>query len=490
MRQAFLFLCALRACAGWLLAGLAVLPGGPARGQTRVLFVGNSLIHTRYPPALNYNAAAITDENFGQPPNSPRHQLDPTMPGPWGGVPGIFKKFTDQAGLNYAVHLEAINAATLEYHEAYALSVVQRQPWDKVVLQENSTTPLPVARTGQPSIFNDYATRLEVAVHARNPAASVYLLQHWARADLTYPANMPYSGLPIDTMTQDLHQAFYRLLARNPRFAAVVPVGDAWLRAIRAGVALRNPYSPTAGLLNLWNVDHYHPSKWGAYLAAGVLFAQLTGLDPRTLGRTEQAAADLGISPAAAVALQQLAFEQVLAPNGALPVVLTAFGAQRQSAGVQLRWTTASEQHNASFDMQRSPDGVRFATVGTEPGRGTTTQPSSYSFFDQLAPLGPLYYRLRQVDVGGAATFSALVAVSSSQALEMAVFPNPAHDFFIIAGPAAARYQVRNQLGQQVSQGIIAAGMATVELGRLPAGVYQITLETANGRAVRSLVHK
>ena len=90
---------------------------------------------------------------------------------------------------------------------------------------------------------------------------------------------------------------------------AMVPHGAAWLRAMRAGVAIRNPYSPAAGLLNFWNVDHFHPSKWGSYLAAAVLFAQFTGRDPRTLGRAEQVAADLGISLPVAVALQQLAFE-------------------------------------------------------------------------------------------------------------------------------------------------------------------------------------
>ena len=42
---------------------------------------------------------------------------------------------------------------------------------------------------------------------------------------------------------------------------AVVPIGDAWLRAMRAGVAMRNSYSPAVGLLNLWNVDHFHPSE-------------------------------------------------------------------------------------------------------------------------------------------------------------------------------------------------------------------------------------
>ncbi|GAB2700156.1 hypothetical protein GCM10011495_24340 [Hymenobacter frigidus] len=155
-----------------------------------------------------------------------------------------------------------------------------------------------------------------------------------------------------------------------------------------------------------------------------MLFAQLTGRDPRTLGSAEQAAADLGISPPVAVALQQLAFEQVLAPNNPLPVVLTSFTAQRQSAGVHLCWTTASEERNAYFDLQRSPEGTRFATVGTLPGH------------------------------------------------------------------AAAYYWVLNQLGQEVNHGTLINGAATVGLARLPTGLYQITLETSEGRAVRSLVHR
>lgn len=488
MRRIFLFSLSLRV---WLLVGLMVLSVGPVRSQTRVLFVGNSFTHGKYPPVLNYNAASIIDENFGLPPSSPRHQLDPTTPGPWGGLPGIFKKFTDQAGLNYEVHIEAINGASLEFHEAYAMSVVQRLRWDKVVLQELTTRPLPVARTGQPGLFADYATQLEVAVHAGNPAAQVYLFQHWARADLTYPANTLYSGLPIDSMTQDLHKAFYGLAARNPRFAGVVPIGNAWLRAIRAGVAMRNPYSPTPGLVNLWNFDHLYASKWGAYLAANVLFAQLTGRDPRTLGRTERVAVDLGIGPEVAAALQQLAYEQVLAPNSLpLPVVLTSFVAHRQPAGVQLRWATATEVNNHEFAVQRSSDGTHFTTVSTHPGHGTAMHPRSYSYFDREAPPGPIYYRLRQVDFGGAATFSAVAAVPGKAAPELAVFPNPAHDFVTISAPAATRYRLFNQLGQEVGQGLIIDGTATVALAHLPAGLYQLSVATRDGYAGRSLVHR
>ncbi len=305
--------------------------------------------------------------------------------------------------------------------------------WDQVVLQESSTQPLLVARTGQPASFLTYATRLEQAVHTGSHAARVYLFQTWPRADMTYPAGQPYSGLPLDTMMRDLRRAYAYLAAQNSCFAAVAPVGDAWLRAIQAGVAQRNPYNPCPGPLNLWGPDHFHASKWGSCLAVCVLFAQLTSLDPRLLGPTEQAAVALGITAAAAVALQQIAFQQVFAPAGPLPVVLTAFAAQRQATGVHLRWATASEQQNARFEVQRNADGRAIATL---PGGGTTFQPTSYTLLDAAA-LPALYYRLRQVDVGGTSTLSPVVAMGPGAVAPVLLYPNPARERLLITGVAA-----------------------------------------------------
>ncbi|MBH8569783.1 InlB B-repeat-containing protein [Microvirga sp. STS02] len=284
---------------------------GTALAQTRILFVGNSFTHGYVAPVLNYNAAAIFDENYGVPANSPRHESDDT--GPWGGVPGIFKRFTDEAGLAYEVHIEAINGVGLSYHYTNALSVIGRAAgWDKVVLQELSTGPLPTSKGGNPTDFFTYATQLEQAVHSANAAAKVYLYETWARADLTYPAGQPYSGQPISAMGTDLHNAYSQLFAQNGHFEAVAPVGDAWQLAMQTGVAMPNPYNPTAGQLDLWT-SYFHASKWGSYLSACVLFGQITGADPRSLGSGETAAADLGIAPADAVALQQVAYNQLSA---------------------------------------------------------------------------------------------------------------------------------------------------------------------------------
>jgi hypothetical protein len=111
----------------------------------------------------------------------------------------------------------------------------------------------------------------------------------------------------------------------------VIPVGEAWGRAIRTGIADSNPYDGIdAGKVNLWGSDNYHASVYGYYLEALTIFGSVTGRDPRSLGQGECSAADLGIAPAQAAALQNVAFEQLsaagiaMAPASAKPVACSS----------------------------------------------------------------------------------------------------------------------------------------------------------------------
>jgi len=289
------------------------LPSHAAKKPIVILFVGNSFFHSAFQPVLSYNRAAVTDENFKPHRTGQRRRQYEHEEGPWGGIPGIFKKLADESGLNYEVHLEAISGQTLKFHYDSALAVIQQPRWDKVIMHDYSTGPVPTRHGGQPARFFEYATRLEQAVHQANPQAEVYLYETWPRADLTYPAGQAYSGLPLDSMAADLHHAYNQEAAQNKHFAGIAPAGDAWLRAVQQGVALPNPYTPEPGKVDLWGRDHYHPGIYGAYLNACVVLAEVTGKDPRKLGAQEQAAADLGIAPEVAVQLQRLAYEQVRA---------------------------------------------------------------------------------------------------------------------------------------------------------------------------------
>ncbi len=101
-----------------------------------------------------------------------------TQTRPWGGVPGIFKQLTVQAGLDYDVALSTRNAATLRGHFLNTANSnwnmrgnIGSQRWDQVVLQEQSDEPL-TARTANgvalgsnyPS-FQAYVDLIEDWVH-------------------------------------------------------------------------------------------------------------------------------------------------------------------------------------------------------------------------------------------------------------------------------------------------------------------------------------
>ena len=105
----------------------------------------------------------------------------------------------------------------------------------------------------------------------------------------------------------------------------MIPVGEAWTRAIKTGVADPNPYDGIEpGKLNLWTYDHYHGSTHGYYLQALVIFGSLTGRDPRSLGENECSAYELGLARPEVKALQQVAFDE-LASGGTMtpaPLVL------------------------------------------------------------------------------------------------------------------------------------------------------------------------
>ena len=129
-----------------------------------ILFVGNSFTHGNEDPVYSYNKAAVTDLNGSG----------------IGGIPGIFKKLTTEAGLAYNVSLETASGQTLSWHYANKASLIGQAGWNTVVLQEQSTTPLPTSRGGAPSDFMAGASNLRSLVLAANPSASVYLYETWA----------------------------------------------------------------------------------------------------------------------------------------------------------------------------------------------------------------------------------------------------------------------------------------------------------------------
>ena len=268
----------------------------PAARPRSILFIGNSFTQGAHSAVKRYRNNTVVDLNGDG----------------YGGVPALFKLFAAESGLNYAVALETDGGKTLGFHWNQRRQLVSRQ-WDVVVLQELST--LDRDRPGDPTDYRTYAPQFAAMFVRNNPRVDIYLMATWSRADLVYQPGSPWSGKPITAMAQDLRRAADGVRALSPAFRGVLPVGEAWNRAIASGIADPDPYNGVAfGQVDLWTYDHYHASIFGYYLEALIVFGRVTGLDPTRLGANERAADDLGIDPRVAVQLQQVAKAQLATP--------------------------------------------------------------------------------------------------------------------------------------------------------------------------------
>jgi len=276
-----------------ILSLLLFLLTAQASADTSVLFIGNSFTFGWGSAVRHYRADSVTDlNNEGI-----------------GGVPALVKSFADQAGLEYDVYLETRGGAGIDFHLENKLGVIGRRPWDQVVMHGYST--LDAQAPGNPEKLVSTVGAMSEFLRAKNPDVEVYLTATWSRADQVYVQDRPWTNQPIEKMALDV-RAGYDLAAAAPGVVAVNGVGEAWTRAMELGIADPNPYDGIeVGKVDLWTYDHYHASSYGYYLEALVVFGNLTGLDPRSLGENECSGYELGMSSNQVGMLQQAAYDQL-----------------------------------------------------------------------------------------------------------------------------------------------------------------------------------
>jgi hypothetical protein len=280
-----------------------VLAGSGGAASPSVLFIGNSFLFGSGSAVRFYRADTVTDLN--------REGI--------GGVPALFKSFAQQAGLDYEVSLETRGGSGLDFHLANKLAEIGSRSWDNVVMHGFSL--LDAEKPRDPAKLIATSRQMADYLRGKNPNVNLLLIATWPRADHVYPEKGAWHGPGIEAMGKDVRAA-YDQAAKGAGIKTVIPVGESWLRAMRAGVADANPYDGIeAGKLNLWTYDSYHASTHGYYLQALMIFGTLTGKDPRSLGDNECSAFELGMSRAEVKSLQQVAFDELGAVVTAAPKV-------------------------------------------------------------------------------------------------------------------------------------------------------------------------
>ncbi|WP_167855600.1 T9SS type A sorting domain-containing protein [Hymenobacter fodinae] len=173
-----------------------------------------------------------------------------------------------------------------------------------------------------------------------------------------------------------------------------------------------------------------------------------------------------------------------------LPVSLIRFTGSYQPTGVTLRWATASEKHNAYFEVERKVADKPFQTLVRIAGNGTSSTLTTYSHLDASPVAGTLYYRLRQVDMDGTSTYSAVVAVVvPEQTLQLTLYPNPTTSQLHLTGLGNdGRYRIFNEQGTLLVTGLLSTTTLTIDVASLRPGLYRLEVQHGKHRVLRSFV--
>jgi hypothetical protein len=273
---------------------------GRAADGGSILFIGNSFTFGSGSAVHYYRNNTVTDlNNEGV-----------------GGVPALFKVFTEQAGLKFDVSLETRGGVGIDFHLENKKAEITSRPWDVVVAHGYST--LDQENPHDPAKLISTAKELGDLIRAHNPKVEYFLTSTWSRPDQVYPDKGAWHGTPIAVMGKDVRVAYDKAAAASN--AKVVPVGDAFNRAMQIGFADTNPYDGLdADKIDLWTYDNYHASTYGYYLEALMVFGRVTGRDPRSLGSAECSGMELGLSRPQIDKLQQIAFDELAATGPITP---------------------------------------------------------------------------------------------------------------------------------------------------------------------------
>ncbi len=193
-----------------------------------------------------------------------------------------------------------------------------------------------------------------------------------------------------------------------------------------------------------------------------------------------------------------------------LPVELTSFTATSGDTTVHLTWRVESETNNRLFRIYRSENRTTVGDVVKEiAGRGTSSEPKTYSWTDTRVENGrTYYYRLSDLSLDGVETFyptqvSATPRIGNGDIIPdwyplAQNYPNPfnsitkiryqvAHDGFV----SLKLFNLKGELVRTLAYESKSVGEYSIDvnLNGLPNGEYFYRLKTGSTNAVRKMVY-
>jgi hypothetical protein len=181
--------------------------------------------------------------------------------------------------------------------------------------------------------------------------------------------------------------------------------------------------------------------------------------------------------------------------NNPLPVQFLFFNTRCMDDHVIISWKTAQEQNTARFAVERSPDGIRWETIGTLPAAGNSTIAITYSYNDNNPLPGVAMYRIAEYDMDGRIQYTSIIRSDCEAKDRWRIWPNPVQEMLWVnittTGASSATIKLFDSKGSLVSSQqhalLPGSNQLNIDMKKLSSGTYHVTAEWGLGKTQKSV---
>jgi len=176
-----------------------------------------------------------------------------------------------------------------------------------------------------------------------------------------------------------------------------------------------------------------------------------------------------------------------------LPIEFVNVSATTRNNGIQVEWTTTSEDFVDHFTVQVSQDLIEWSDLKELPGGGTDIGLINYEFIDAQPISGWNYYRIKQTDIDGFFEFSEHASALWEKE-EANIYPNPNKGVFTLeigSSVDVSAIRVIDAIGRDIPVTITSVnGVQQLSMDRPTSGIYYVLIGGGENPALKVIVER
>jgi len=166
-----------------------------------------------------------------------------------------------------------------------------------------------------------------------------------------------------------------------------------------------------------------------------------------------------------------------------LPVKLIILSVYQSNNNAVLTWQTASEIKSDYFGIERSINNVDWTSIAKVQAQGNSNVQVSYGYKDDIKPLmqqnvKTIYYKLKQVDIDGAAVYSNTITVNLKPGVNnITLYPLPLNNILTAIsnnGELVSEISLLDMSGKE----ILTSSVGQLDVSNVAAGIYLAKVTT------------